>query len=106
MEGHMKAYRIDPDRQTISVCTVQHDTLISDLHRFIGEGPLDQGRINRDRDQVWVSDTGLLDGLTRFSISSRDMPLAGKAMVIGCDKYGEAQDPVITLDELKTMVRF
>lgn len=102
----MKAYLIDPDRRSIATVTVQHETLIHDLKRLTGAECLDQGRISANGDQAWVSDTGLLDGLTRFSVASRGMPLAGKAIVIGCDRYGEAQDPAMTIDDLKQLVRF
>jgi hypothetical protein len=68
---------------------------------------MDKATFTRDADQVWVDDTGLIDGLKRFSIATYGHPLAGKAVVIGCDpRTGEARDPQVSVDDLRMMVRF
>ena len=100
----MHVYLIDPDAQTVTEHETTDVALLDTMRRLTGASTLDQGRFTRKGDQAWVHDTGLIDGLTRFRLAGRAYPMAGKAVVVGCDNMGEAQSPSMTLAELEAMI--
>ena len=101
----MRAYLIDPYDQTLTEVTVESGVrALKSIRDLTGATTLDHCYINAQRDQLWVSDTGLCDGLPRFGLTTGRLTGAGKAVVIGCDEWSESCDPTVTLDELTKMV--
>lgn len=97
-------YLIDPHTQTISEVTYRGE--YKHIYELIDCDCYDAARINRFGDALFVDDEGLFkDGQAFFVHADYPQPLAGKALVLGCDaEDGETIPPTTTLDELRDKV--
>ena len=105
----MKAFTtwvIDPHTQTIN--EVQYRGEYQHIYELIDCDTYDAARINRFGDALFVDDDGLYKEQQAFFVhADYPQPLAGKALVLGCDmKDGETIAPTTTLDELREKVMF
>lgn len=104
----MKAFTtflVDPHTQTIS--EVQYRGEYEHIYELINCDTFDAARINRSGDSLFVDDEGLFkDGQAFFVHADYPQPLAGKALVLGCDREGETVAPTTTLAELRKKVLF
>lgn len=100
----MRALLIDtPNKQVIEIELSGDysiaDTIKAELFTAVG---LD------DYDTIYVDDEGLINGNPHgwFGVAGYPQPLRGLGLVLGCDDEGASIAPRITLDALRTRVRF
>ena len=101
-----KTFLVDPFTQTIN--EVQYRGEYKHIYELIDCDTYDCARINRFGDALFVDDDGLYKEAQAFFVhADYPQPLAGKALVLGCDmKDGETIAPTTTLDELREKVMF
>jgi len=97
---------IDPHTQTIN--EVQYSGEYKHIYELIDCDTYDAARINRFGDALFVDDDGLFkDDQAFFIHADFPQPLAGKALVLGCDmEDGETVAPHTTLEELRSKIKF
>lgn len=103
----MKAYLIDPFKKEVT--SVEYNGDFQQIYDLIDCSCFDVARINSHGDGIYVDDEGLIGDIMKqafFMFSGYPNPLAGKGLVLGTDYQGESVEPHITLDELKSKVRF
>lgn len=107
-------YHIDPTAQTITQVEVEAENL-QDIYRVIKADCFDSLRLpNETRDMVFIDDEGLLNGAMQthgaFVVAGNEqrwpVPLAGHALVLGCDPMGNSISAQTPLDELQQMIEF
>lgn len=112
MKSH-RAYLIDPEKQVITL--VQLDGTVEHMHKLMGCELFTLGARFHNGDTIYVDDEGLLKGddilIHLFRVNERKVrvsnptPLAGKALLCGCnERTGESTDPLITIDQLRRVV--
>lgn len=101
-----KTWVIDPHTQTIN--EVQYRGEYKHIYELIECDTYDAARINRFGDALFVDDDGLFKDEQRFFVhADYPQPLAGKALVLGCDMTtGDTIAPTTTLEELREKVMF
>lgn len=108
-----RAYLIEPATKTVSM--VQLDGSIEHMHELMKCDLFTMGARFHNGDTIYVDDEGLLKGedqpIYLFRIDdrkvsvSRHTPLAGNALLAGCnERTGESMNPLMTLDRLKQIV--
>jgi hypothetical protein len=102
----MLAYLIDPFARTIT--EVEYSGDYKQIYDLIDCECYDCCRINKEGDAIFVDDEGLLHDRPQAFFLHADYPnpLAGKGLVLGCDRQGESVAPHTTLEELKRKVSF
>jgi len=101
---------IDPEKQTITEHQVS--PAIKDMGAMIGTMDVDTVRIAMHKgsfDYLLVDDTGLKRGepIHAFQLLGRPDPLAGKALIYGCERYtGETCDAKLPLSTLEGLVHW
>jgi len=95
---------IDPHTQTIKEVTYRGE--YQHIYELIDCDCFDAARINRFGDALFVDDEGLYkDGQAFFVHSDYPQPLAGKALVMGCNPTtGDTIAHSTTLKELREKV--
>jgi len=98
-------FLINPHDETITEVTYQgHYT---DIYKHIDCDAFDVVSINKHNDGLFVDDEGLFKpSQSFFKHADYPTPLAGKALVMGCDDKGESVAPKITLQELIDKISF
>jgi len=105
MANPCTAFLIDPFARTIT--EVQWNGDFHHTYQLTDCETYDCARINREGDSIYVDDEGLFKEQTAFfHHADYPNPLAGKGLVLGCDKYGESVTPHTTLAELQEKVTF
>lgn len=101
-----KTFLIDP--HTMTVTEVQYSGEYKHIYQLIEADCYDCARINKQGDGLFVDDEGLFKEEQRFFLhEDYPQPLAGKALVLGCDMdNGETVAPHTTLAELQSKVRW
>lgn len=100
----MNAYLIDPFARTVTA--VEHNGDYQEIYKFIGASTFDIARLN-DGDGIFVDDDGLSKHDQAFFLhKGYGQPLAGKALVLGCDDEGDSVSPRCTLEDLRQQVQF
>jgi hypothetical protein len=110
----MKAYLIDPFQQTVTNVELagaenprKH---LRDIYALLNCELIDAVTISEQGDAVLVDDEGLLKDMNsqRFFQLGNEldgcMLLAGRAIVVGTNSYGNSVNPAFTIDELRTKV--
>jgi len=97
------AYLIDPDLRRVEIVEVEAKDPLKRARALIGADGLDHGLISDMRDSIWVDENGLLNGkpVCAFKLPVQRDPYAGKAIIIGTGKRGEAQSPYIPLEIIR-----
>jgi hypothetical protein len=99
----MKAYLIDPQAQTIE--QVEYSGDYNQIYTLINAPLFTTATFNEAGDTCFVDDEGLFNGDNEFFvISGYPQPLAGRALVLGCDDEGESTEPSISLDQCRALV--
>jgi hypothetical protein len=106
MTAPFTTYLIDPFACTIT--EVQYSGHYQDIYKHIDAECYDCARLNVEGDGLFVDDEGMFkEGTMFFYHEDYPHPLAGKALMLGCNmETGETQAPYTTLDELTRKVRF
>lgn len=109
-------YLIDPERRTIEAVQIEERRGAETprdgwdhIRELLGYGDksLSWGNINQHGDHIWCADDGLQNGpCFAFRIYGYRHPLAGRAIIIGSDTWGESTSPWVTKDWLNEHVRF
>lgn len=101
-----KTLLIDPFTQTIT--EVEYRGEYTQIYELIDAECFDVARINRNGDALFVDDEGLhREGQAFFMHKDYPQPLAGKALLLGCNlEDGETVAPTETLEELTANVSF
>lgn len=100
----MNAYLIDPFARTIT--EVEHNGDYREIYKFINASTFDVARLD-DGDGMYIDDEGLFkDEQAFFLHKGYGQPLAGKALVLGCDDEGNSTSPRCTLKDLQQQVQF
>lgn len=102
-----RAILVDPVSRTITALTLANDHKA--VQAAIGARCLDTATIARDgRMHVLavVDDSGLIQGLPCFRFDGYHHPLAGKAVLLGCDRAGETVDCPLDIEAVTARVRW
>lgn len=106
MTAPFTTFLINPFNQTIT--EVQYNGDHATIYKHIDAELFDCARVNVEGDGLFVDDEGMFrEGAMFFYHEDYPHPLAGKALMLGCDiDTGETQAPYTTFDELKRKVKF
>jgi hypothetical protein len=89
---------IDPFEKTIT--PVYYDGDFHSIYNLIDCSTFDVVRCGKY--DLFVDDEGLFkEGQKFFAVFDYPQPLAGKALVAGCDEEGNTIEPSITIEELE-----
>lgn len=92
---------IDPFEKTIT--PVYYDGDFHSIYTLIDCGTFDVVRCGKY--DLFVDDEGLFkENQAFFMVADYPQPLAGKALVTGCDEEGNTVPPAITLEELEARI--
>ncbi len=103
----MQAYFINPFSQNVT--TVDYDGNYESIGRMIdaSRGYFDVVRLDQNQDAAFVDDEGLYVENQRFWIHRNyPQPLAGKALILGCNDEGDSTEPKTSFEELVGDIRF
>jgi hypothetical protein len=103
----MNAYFINPFSQKIT--TVDYDGDYQSISRMIdaSRGYFDVVRLYGNQDAAFVDDEGLYVEDQQFWIHRNyPQPLAGKALVLGCNEEGDSIEPQTSFETLTNDIRF
>jgi len=102
----MKGILINVKDETITEVEIKKGNVLKDMYKHIDCRCVDRVSIN-DHDDIWVDDEGLLslqEESKFFSYSGS--VLAGNGLILGVDGEGNSVSPKITMEEVKTRVKF
>lgn len=100
----MKAYLIDPEARAVIETEYPGDSGIAPLIDS-ERGGIDRIEFGNDRDAVWIGGEVFLSrGALVWNFAAYPFPLAGKALVLGCNSIGESCEPRISLAQLEEMI--
>ena len=101
----MKAFLIDPQAQQIT--QVEYSGDYRQIYEHINAPMFTTATFNEAGDTCFVDDEGLFNGDNCFFvIAGYPQPLAGRALVLGCNDEGESTEPSITLGQCRAMVEW
>lgn len=101
----MNAYLIDPFAQTVT--QVEYSGDYQHIYKLIDADTFDVVYFNRKNDGVFVDDEGLFKPEQAFfKIAGIPNPLAGKALVLGCDDEGDSVAPSASFEDVQSLVSF
>lgn len=101
MANPCRAILIDPVARTIT--EVQWNGDFHHIYQLTDCDQYDCARINEHGDGIYIDDEGLYkEDQVFFHHADYPNPLAGKGLILGCDKYGESVAPHTTLDEVRS----
>ena len=102
----MKGILIDPEKGTITEVEVEKG--IDAIYKLIDCDCFDIQHINERAKQtngIYVDDNGLC-GQIKFGFQyGENQPIAGKGLILGCDRNGETVDTNLNLEEVKATVK-
>lgn len=106
----MRAILIDPHTTTVSEVEIDTKSMpdtLQQMHKLIGCDTMDAARIG-DRDVIWVSDDGLIDGKTKvfFRFVWHHQWFGGRGLITGVTREGKEVSTKMNVDELKHAVVF
>lgn len=105
----MRALVVDPAVRTIAEIDHRSGDDARALCKLIGATLLDSGTIGfvgGIAAVAFVDDSGLLKRLPCFRVEGYAHPLAGKALVLGCDRFGQTVECPLTREELESRLRW
>ena len=105
----MKAYFINPFSVARKIAAVDYDGDYKSISRIIdaSRGCFDVVRLYQNQDAAFVDDEGLYVEDQQFWIHRNyPQPLAGKALILGCDDMGESTAPKTSFEDLVGDIRF
>ena len=104
----MKGILIDVFNECVHMVDIDDRDKLHSMYRHLHCELVDRVSINR-HDDIWVDDEGLLS-LTEeskfFTFKGYDGVLAGNGLILGVNEMGESVDPCITVDEVRSKVKF
>lgn len=102
------AVLVNPKAMTVTSVVIDDEQKINEqIYKFIECDCFDVARINDKGDAFFVDDEGLLKGEADFfRYADYPHPLAGMALLLGCDSEGETIEATVKLDEVKAKVQF
>ena len=101
----MKGILIDPFARTITERVIEPDSLKS-IYDAISADCFSCVELD-DRDTLYVDDEGLYrENQEFFMIGNYPQPIAGSALILGCDPEGESVTPKASLDKVRGHVRW
>lgn len=101
----MRAILIDPFNREISEVEFNGD--FHEIYKLIDCDTFTVATINHRQDGIFIDDDGLFKpDQAFFWHRGYPQPLAGKGLILGCDKFGESVEPTTTLDEVKAATQF
>jgi hypothetical protein len=103
----VRAYLIDPSLHRVSDIELDDRDVLEDMHRIIGAVTLDKIKISDVGDRMWCDDSVLARGAPCFAFRLRgEGPFGGKCIILGHDRQGEAQAPVIPMSMIENDIDF
>ncbi len=95
---------IDPFEQTVTGVELSENSTFADAKKHMQlDGPLDVVTLSDDT-MVIVDDEGLLKNNNRyFKLTEFHQPLAGRAIIVGCDNEGETISGSYNADTIEWM---
>ena len=105
--NEMKAILVDVHNECVKPVVIDDNDVLNSMYKHIGCSLVDRVQIN-DHDDIWVDDEGLLsiDNNSKFFTFGKSQPLCGNGLIMGVDRMGESIDPTITIDKVRSMVKF
>lgn len=104
----MKAILIDVNQECVRMVDINDGDVLHSMYKHLNCTLVDRVSIN-SHDDIWVDDEGLLS-LTPdskfFTWKGYDGILAGNGLILGIDDMGESVDPCITVEEVRSKVKF
>ena len=102
----MKAIFIDSKNREVKEVEITGD--LQSWYETIGCGMVECALYFDDHDSIMVDEEGLFNSECNefFFVKGGHQPFAGNGLVVGTDNMGEATDTKISLDEVKSKVKF
>lgn len=103
----MQAYFINPFSRNVT--TVDYDGDYKSISRMIdaSRGCFDVVRLYQNQDAAFVDDEGLyVEDQTFWIHRNYPQPLAGKALVLGCNEEGDSVAPKTSFEDLVGDIHF
>lgn len=102
----MRSILIDPFTRTVS--EVEYSGKYEQIYELVDCDTYDCVRINKYGDAIFVDDEGLIKEKEQKFFLHEDYPnpLAGKGLILGCDKEGESVEPHTTIGEVAAKVQW
>ncbi len=101
----LKAILIDPLEMLVS--EVFYGGEMEEIYELIEAKPFTVAYFGTDGDGIFIDDEGLFrQGQRFFKFDGYPQPLAGKGLILGSDESGESIAPTISLDEVRTSIRW
>ena len=102
----MKAIFIDSKNREVKEVQITGD--LQSCYETIGCGMVECALYFDDHDSIMVDEEGLFNQECNefFFVKGGHQPFAGNGLVVGTANMGEATDTKITLDEVKSKVKF
>lgn len=105
----LRAFLIDPEARTITELDYEGGDDPQVICRLIGAKSIDSASLACVDDVVaaaFVDDEGLLNPNACFRFDGYPHPLAGKALILGCNRHGYIVGCPLTLERLTTGIRW
>ena len=106
----MKAILINVHQETVQQVEVDDDNVLKSWYKHIKCGTVQVGYYFDEKDSIMCDEEGLFtmnDNSKFFSIEGGNQPCIGNGLVVGVDPMnGESVDPCITVEEVRSKVKF
>jgi hypothetical protein len=105
----MKAILIDVLNENVRMVEVNDDSVLKDWYKHIGCSMVEVGHYFNDHDSIMVDEEGMfsMDKDSKFfTIEGGHQPFIGNGLVVGVDRNGESVDPCISVEEVRSKVKF
>ena len=106
----MKAILIDVHQQNVRMVEVDDKEVLRDWYKHIICGMVEVAHyFKNDHDSIMVDEEGLFtmdENSKFFSVEGRHQPFIGNGLVVGVDNKGESVDPIISVEEVRSKVKF
>jgi hypothetical protein len=105
----MRAILVDPAARTVTEVDYCGGDDPRHICALIGAESLDSGRLatfDGVQALAFVDDSGLLRSNACFRFEGYAHPLAGKALILGCDRFGNTVACPLTREEVEARIRW
>jgi hypothetical protein len=106
----MNAILIDVQNENVRMVEINKDSVLKDWYRHIGCSMVEVAHyFDNDHDSIMVDEEGLfsMDNDSKFfSVVGGHQPFIGNGLVVGVDNRGNSVDPCISVEEVRSKVKF
>jgi hypothetical protein len=106
----MKAILIDVLNENVRMVEIDDKNVLNDWYKKIGCSMVEVAHyFKNDHDSIMVDEEGFfsIDKDSKFfSVKGGHQPFIGNGLVVGVDNRGNSVDPIISVEEVRSMVEF